>query len=206
MSKETLDAVFSLLPKHIAVSAIPGITERASSDINLEAFEIRWAEFELDGRFLRGGVSDMSALATHIITDSQRDFGIDLLVRRAAQGNLVAGTLDWISRHDLLLWYLPYRFHDENGRTGIRLRGLIISNDLFGGIMATFNRTSQLTTAEKRTIFQLVAGLELRQAAELDNVSYETKRAHTKAACEKLQCAGQKDLVRKAMGQLFHLM
>ncbi|MCB1421288.1 MAG: hypothetical protein KDJ69_02225 [Nitratireductor sp.] len=206
MRREALDTVFSLLPAHSAVSAIERITERASDDVKLEAFEIRWAEFELDGRFVRGGVSDMSDLTTHIITDSQRDFGIDLLVRRAAQGNLVAGTLDWISRHDLLLWYLPYRFHDGKGRTGIRLRGLIISDDLFGRIMATFNGASQLTAAEKRTIFQIVGGLELRQAAELDNVSYETKRAHTKAACEKLQCAGQKDLVRKAMGQLFHLM
>jgi len=43
-------------------------------------------------------------------------------------------------------------------------------------------------------------------AARDDRVSYETKRAHTKTASMKLGCAGQKDLVRMAMGQLVHLM
>ena len=182
------------------------ITERIHSKVNPAAFEIRWAEFELSGRFLRGGISNISDLSTQIVTNTQRDFGINLLARRAARSEISAGTLEWVPQYDLFLWFLPYRFYNEQGKPGVRLRGLVVSDDLFGEIIDLFNGQAQLTAAEKRTLYQLVAGIELRQAAELDHVGYETKRAQTKGACEKLQCSGQKDLVRKAMGQLFHLM
>lgn len=206
MRKHTLEAVFSLLPQEHINSAMRHIVERAYAFVSLDAFEIRWAELELDGTFLRGGISDISDLSSQIVTNSQRDQGIDLIVRRAARGDLCAGMLEWVPEHGLFLWYLPYRRCDENGKPGTRLRGLLVTEPVFGETLELFNSMGFLTVAEKRTIFQLVGGLELREAALIDDVSYETKRAHTKTACEKLGCSGQKDLVRKTMGQLFHLM
>lgn len=206
MKKETLEAVFSLLPKRNAELAIRRLHERVGQQVRPDAFQMRWAEFEFSGRYLRGGISDISDLATVIVPNNQSDYGINLLARRAEAGDLSAGLIEWAPEHDAFLWFLPYRHFDAQGRAGTRLRGLLITSDLFGEIMELFNSSANLTWSEKRTLFQLVGGLELRQSAELDGVTYETKRAQTKAACEKLHCLGQKDLVRRAIGQLVHLM
>ena len=72
--------------------------------------------------------------------------------------------------------------------------------------METFNGECGLTDSEQRVIFQTVAGLSLRGAAGVDDVTYETKRAHVKSACGKLGCGGQKELVRKVVGQLVYLL
>ncbi|WP_197435031.1 alpha/beta fold hydrolase [Nitratireductor arenosus] len=206
MRKETLDAVFSLLPKRNAEFAIRRLYERMKQQVKPDAFQVRWAEFEFSGRFLRGGISDISDLATVIISNNQSDFGISLLAARASSGDLSAGLMEWNREYESFLWFLPYRFSDAQGKAGMRLRGLLITSDLFGEIMELFNSSANLTRSEKRTVFQLVGGLELREAAEMDEVTYETKRAQTKVACGKLRCTGQKDLVRKAMGQLVHVM
>lgn len=206
MNKHVLDAVFSLLPKSNADTAIRHIIELARKPKSLTAFEIRWAEFELDGRFLRGGLSDISDLSIIMFTNSQSDFGINMLARRAAQADFSPGLMDWSDDHEWFLWYLPFRHTDHRGNSGTRLRGLLVGNELFAEIIELFNKTASLTVAEKRTVFQLVGGLELREAARIDNVVYETKRAHSKSACDKLGYSGQKDLVRNTLGQLFHLM
>jgi pimeloyl-ACP methyl ester carboxylesterase/DNA-binding CsgD family transcriptional regulator len=205
MRKDTLDAVFSLLPRRNADFAIQQLHERLVQPFHPEAFEIHWAEFELSGTFVRGGISDIADLSTRIVTDSQTDAAINLLASRARTGTLRAGLLEWNRESALFLWYLPYRFFDSKGKPGTRLRGLVITGELFSEIMEQFNGDLKLTPAEKRTLFQLVGGLELREAAELDDVTYDTKRAHTKALCGKMDCGGQKDLVRWAMGQLTHL-
>lgn len=206
MRKETLDAVFSLLPRQKADFAIRRLFERAGQHYLPDAFQLRWAEFELDGRFVRAGISDIADLATTIVSTVQSDQGISLLARRAEAGHLRAGMTEWNPGCESFLWFLPYRFFDSGGKAGTRLRGMVITVELFGEIIEIFNGGANLTWSEKRTLFQLVGGLELREAADLDEVSYETKRAQTKAACEKLHCTGQKDLVRQAVGQLVHLM
>lgn len=204
--KQTLDAVFSLLPKSNADSAIRHIVDLAREPKSLEAFEIRWAEFDLSGRFLRGGLSDISDLSTIVFASSQSDFGVNMLARRAAEPDLKPGLMDWSPDHRWLLWYVPFRHMTDNGKTTTRLRGLLIGADLFGEMLELFNQEASLTSAEKRTVFQLVGGLELRDAARIDGVGYETKRAQIKSAGDKLGCNGQKELIRTVLGQLFHLM
>jgi len=205
MRTETFDDIFSLLPRPTAALAAQRIQERLKRPIRLEAFEFRWAEFELSGAFIRGGISDISDLTTVVVNRPGADRRIDLLARRAAAGDVGAGHLEWVRKHDCLLWYLPYRFY-EGGKAHVRLRGIVVDTPLFAEIVGLFNEATNLTAAEIRVLFQLVGGVELRVAAQVDRVSYETKRSHAKSAADKLECAGQKDLIRKLMGQLFHLM
>jgi len=206
MTQNALDAAFSLLPKRNARFAKQHILEQANQPDCHESFKLRWAEFELGGQFVRGGISDISDMVSVIITNSQTDPYINSMARKAAKGGLSAGSVEWNKDHESFHWYLPYRFIDEKGRVSARLRGMVITVQLFGELMELFNTKANLTAAEKRTMFQLIGGEELRNAANRDNVSYETKRTHTKTACVKLGCAGQKDLIRIAMGQLVHLM
>ena len=205
MRTETFDDIFSLLPRPTAALAAQRIQERLKRPIRLEAFEFRWAEFELSGGFIRGGISDISDLTTVVVDRPGADRRIDLLARRAAAGDVSAGHLEWVREHGCLLWYLPYRFY-EGGKAGVRLRGIVVDSLLFSEIVGLFNGAANLTASETRVLFQLVGGVELRLASQVDRVSYETKRSHAKSAAEKLRCAGQKDLIRKLLGQLFHLM
>ncbi len=203
---DTLDAVFSLLSSRNAARAKREIRERLQSVSGVDTFYIHWAEFELSGKFVRGGISDVSELATVVITNSQSDQNINLLAKRAAAGGLTAGLVEWDEARGSLLWFAPFRQLDPGGSVRTLLRGMVITNPLFGEIVDMFNAGSNLTTAEKRSLFQLVGGLELREAARIDGVTYETKRSLIKVCCEKLDCSGQKDLVRKLVGQLTHLM
>lgn len=203
---DTLDAVFSLLSSGNAARAKREIRERLQAVPGVDTFYIHWAEFELSGKFVRGGISDVSELETVVITNSQSDPNINLLARRAAAGGLTAGLVEWDRECRSLLWFAPFRHLDPTGGVHIRLRGMVIANPLFGEIVEMFNPGSNLTAAEKRCLFQLVGGLELREAARIDGVTYETKRSLIKVCCEKLGCSGQKDLVRQLMGQLTHLM
>lgn len=169
--------------------------DQSSSSPVFQVPGFRWAEFDLSGRFI-GGASGVG----------RSDPLVELLSRRAAAGDVDAGHLEWVAGSECFLWYLPIRFHDDGSRTDIRLRGIAVDFNLFAEVTGLFNSAANLTLAETRTLFQLVAGINLRSAARLDKVAYETKRSHLKSAAEKLGCVGQKDLLRKIMGQLFHLM
>jgi len=87
-----------------------------------------------------------------------------------------------------------------------RVRGFCVDAAVFSAILRHFNPGCGVTEAERRALFQLVAGLTLREAAELDGVGVETKRAQIKSAAAKLQCAGQIDLVRLMIGQLCYVL
>ncbi|MAY60595.1 MAG: hypothetical protein CML29_00125 [Rhizobiales bacterium] len=203
---DTLDAVFSLLSSRNAERAKREIRERLQAIPDVDSFYIHWAEFELSGKFIRGGISDFSEQSTVVVTNSQSDRDIDLLARRARSGAITAGLIEWDEERRALVWFAPYRHFEPGDKMSIRLRGMVITNLLFSEIVDMFNTGSNLTTAEKRALLQLVGGLELREAARIDGVTYETKRSLIKVCCEKLGCSGQKDLVRQIVGQLTHLL
>ncbi len=204
---DNLDAVFSLLPRKQAEEAKRETFEQYASRQRGAAEELKWAEFDLSGRFLRGGSSNPSDLATHIFTNSQEDADVHDLARRAVEGGIEAGLLEPASPgQDRLHWFVPFTPTKSDKLTKTRLRGLSITYALFSDVMEMFNPIAGLSTTEKRVIFQTIAGASLREAASTDGVSYETKRFHVKSACEKLSCTGQKDLVRKVLGQMVHLL
>jgi len=63
-----------------------------------------------------------------------------------------------------------------------------------------------LTPVEKRMLFLLVAGLDLREMAVLDSVGFETRRGQFKALAAKLGTPRKMDLVRMLLGRLLVLL
>lgn len=62
-----------------------------------------------------------------------------------------------------------------------------------------------LTPAELRLAAQMVCGMELKAAADNDNVSIETKRSQLKAITAKLGVSRQQDLLRLLLPAMAHL-
>ena len=60
-------------------------------------------------------------------------------------------------------------------------------------------RNSQLTAAEMRIASAIAGGLSLREAAETNDVSYETARSHLKNIYSKLGVNSQVALLRRLM-------
>lgn len=56
--------------------------------------------------------------------------------------------------------------------------------------------SDRLSPAEQRVVLQIVSGQVLRDAATVDDVSYETKRNQLRSAMGKLECNRQSDIVR----------
>ena len=61
----------------------------------------------------------------------------------------------------------------------------------------------KLTNAEKRLAIQLLCGQDLADAAKMDGVSYETKRAHLKAVTSKLGVSKQKEVISALLVPIF---
>jgi pimeloyl-ACP methyl ester carboxylesterase/DNA-binding CsgD family transcriptional regulator len=198
-----LDSIFSLLPNRKAEQAKKDLLERLASDGTADADELKWAEFDSNGRFLRGGITVISEFTTHVIANSQEDPEVHDLVRRVSDGGIEPGLMEWAPASGRLHWYVPFMPTRADKVLGKRVRGLSLSFPLFRDILRMFN--DGLTAKEWRVVFQVVAGISLRDAALGDDVSYETKRAHVKSACEKLRCTGQKELMQKIVGQLAYL-
>ena len=204
--EDILDSAFSLLPDAQAARAKQRLIERHRSGISAEAFELKWAEFDMDGRFLRGGISDISDLSTYIVLVSQEDRDIEMMARLAREGLAKAGTVSWVPEDQHFHWFVPFMPSSDESVLEARLRALCITEPLLGELLDQFNPDAKLTTSEKRVIFQTMGGLDLRTAADDDGVVYETKRAHIRNVNEKLGCSGQKDLVRQVFGQMMYLV
>ena len=132
---DTLDAVFSLLSSRNAERAKREIRERLQAIPDVDSFYIHWAEFELSGKFIRGGISDFSEQSTVVVTNSQSDRDIDLLARRARSGAITAGLIEWDEERRALVWFAPYRHFEPGDKMSIRLRGMVITNLLFSEIV-----------------------------------------------------------------------
>ncbi len=204
--EDILDSAFSLLPDAQAARAKQRLIERHRTGISAEAFELKWAEFDMAGRFLRGGISDISDLSTYIVLVSQEDRDIEKMAMLAREGVARAGTVSWVPEAQHFHWFVPFRPASDESVLETRLRGLCITEPLLGELLDQFNPDAGLTTSEKRVIFQTMGGLDLRTSADDDGVVYETKRAHIRNVNEKLRCGGQKDLVRQVFGQMMYLV
>lgn len=179
------------------------IYRRANSDATNN---IKWAEFELGGRLLRCGVSQARSMSTRLITNWRDDATISEMVLRARNGDIRAGQLLKSSNSEILFWFVPYTPTDQTEIQTNRLKAVVITEELVTGIIRMFNGDAGLTSAEMRMIFQIVGGLTPAEAANVDSVSVETKRAHLKNACSKLDCAKQSEIMRLILGQMIHIL
>lgn len=203
--QDQLDAIFSLLPPAKAHEAKQKLLQHYQDRGDIFSEELPWADFDPEGKFLGGGITNVAELSTAAITSSQEHPRVDELSRLAREGadaGFIAAAAD--ARH--MNWFLPYSRGQRTASANQRIRGLSISLKLFAEVLHLFNKNKDLGAKEIRTAFQLVLGFSLRKAAAEDGVAYETKRAHVKNICAKLSCSGQKELVALLLGQLVHLL
>lgn len=128
------------------------------------------------------------------------------MVLKAQENGVEAGRIIRGSGPDCFYWFVPTMRPADRTLPVPRVKGIIVDQTLFADLLEHFNPRSNLTAAEIRAVFQVVAGYSLREAAALDGGSVETKRTQIKSACSKMQCSGQVDLVRTVIGQMFHLV
>lgn len=204
--KDTLKSAFSLLPDEQIDEALTQVLRTFREGDETGQLIVHWADFSLDNHFLRGGVSNIGRQETQITTNSQEFGEVHDLLRILKSGTFGAGVFHWDEARERLVWLLPVTVTNNEHQPDTRLRCLSISPTVFYHVIDRFNPQAELSKSEKRVVFQMVAGVDLRRAAADDGVSYETKRMHVKNASLKLQCGGQKEIMRKILGQMVHLL
>lgn len=203
---ESLKQVFSILPEKQAIEAQQkALQNYVGSGNKLEA-EIKWADFTEKGQFTGGGATDIAGFSIRLAANVSTDPGIARLAALAIDGGIRAGLMEYCVSENAIIWFLPKLSKIENGIPQASIRGLFIPEAIVHEILDIFNVGAMLTPAEKHLIFQLSAGLSLRNAAESDRLAFETKRAQLKTACSKLQCGGQTDLLRHVLSQMTYLL
>ncbi len=201
-----LDAAFSLLPANKAREAKQNLLAAVAGGGFGRRLLLKWSEHNARGNFQRGGITDMIDRSTRLVANSQEDDDVQALAAGARNEELKAGTLRLLPPNDRFAWYLPFSPTKHDEEPSPRLRGLMVTEAVFREVLEQMNPGLDLTTAERRVLFQITAGLTPREAAAQDNVSFETKRAQIKTVSAKMQCTGQTDLVREVLGQLVHLL
>lgn len=80
----------------------------------------------------------------------------------------------------------------------------LVSQEIIN-IAADYLRNVSFTPAELRLVAQILSGLQLKTAANEDNVSLETKRSHLKTIMGKLQVSRQQEVIRLLLPELMRL-
>ncbi|PLX37148.1 MAG: hypothetical protein C0606_11635 [Hyphomicrobiales bacterium] len=204
--ESTLRSALSLLPDDAAQEALSRMLRTMRGASGDDGYVVPWADFTLDGRFRRGGASDLVHRHTKLAANSREHPDIAALADFVQRETPTAGALHLDTSRGALTWLLPVTTSRTPTKPETSLRALSITLPVFRFILAYFNEAARLSRSEEKVIFQLIAGIDLRQAAELDRVSYETKRMHVKNAAHKLGCHGQRETVQKVLGQLVHLL
>lgn len=203
---QSLEEVFSLVSSDEAIRSSKEVLEAYGGGENTIAGTIKWAEFSLNNSFVRGGFSRIGAKGMRHIANWREDPAITFITEYAAETGLSAGAMIQGPDGESFFWCVPYTPFDQLDNAPMRVRAVLITEDIFRQVVELFNDAAQLTGAEKRFLFQLVAGLGPSEAAEIDKVSIETKRAHSKKAISKLNCNGQSAVVRLLLGQMIHIL
>ena len=195
--------VFAVLPAEEAAAAVSELVDHYAGD-HRSAAALPWLDIGVDGAIVRGGITTPGDRLTRFIAHPAEQPELAEMVRVAETGSIFAGQIVPARDGCRFFWFAPAPRPSDHG--GVALRGLAVGPEIFGTLVEHFAPGGQITSAEKRTLFQLVAGLAPREAAAADGVSFETKRAQLKSLCMKLHCGGQTDLVRRMVGQLTHLL
>ncbi|MFW5655239.1 MAG: alpha/beta fold hydrolase [Roseicyclus sp.] len=200
--KSDLQKVFAILPDSRIDAAVSATLPRLDHDAGLPSAILKWADFNEAGSFLRGGVSDLSDYSVRILSRPGDDPDISEISREAAEGAAVPGRVISSPDRESFILFLPDTVSTRDAPAVERVRGFLVTEPVFRRVNLRFNSENRLTRAELRVGFQLLAGLSLREAAQLDRVKVETKRAQIKSVTAKMQCSGQTDLVRLLTGQI----
>ncbi len=165
---------------------------------------LHWADFDRSGRCVGSG--SLAGLATGLVTQPDRNPQISVIASYVKDEHAAPGDIFLLPARNRFLWFVPVTDSSTQNPARSNLRGISVSKEVCDEVLDVYNHRANLTPSEKLIIFQLVAGVSKRQSALWDDVSVETKRAHTKNACAKMVCGGQTELIRKVLGQLVHLV
>ena len=205
-----MHAAFSLLSEKDAEQAATETLEHYERRLQPgpphENCQLHWADFDRDGKCVGGGSGSLSGLTTGLKTQPCRDPRINTIASYVSGEGAEAGDIILLPAENRFLWFVPVAGSAAQNPDRTNLRGISVSREICDEVLETNNRRANLTPSEKLMIFQLVAGLSKRQSALKDDVSIETKRAHTKNACAKMECSGQAELIKKVLGQLVCLV
>jgi pimeloyl-ACP methyl ester carboxylesterase len=204
--KREIEKAFSILPDEAIPEAVRNTLTRLRADQGVGNPLLKWADFTPSGRFLRGGITTMSDYINRTITNPEDDSEIAAMVADVADGGAEAGRVIRDIEGESFYWFLPIVTSSDVSAFEPRLRGFRVDQGVFDAIVSYFNSGRGLTLSERRVAFQLVSGSSLREAADVDGVGVETKRAQSKSAAAKMQCGGQIDLVRTLLGQLVQVL
>lgn len=203
--KHDMERVFAILPRERVAPAVAATLARLRESQAGAGPSLKWAEFDMKGRFRRGGRVALHAHVAQVLSRPQDDADVALMAREAADGAAQPGRVLREAGGERFILFLPTTAADRNGPSRLCVRGYMIDQAVFSALQIFFNPGSGVTEAERRVMFQLVSGASLREAAERDRVSVETKRVQIKSSAGKLQCSGQMDLIRLLMGQLAYV-
>lgn len=206
MRVEDIHSVYSLLEDEDAAKAFDETLRRIVDANSDDSPLVKWAEFEIGGRFVRGGSTTLHGLAKTSILAPGNDPDVQALSQAVAEHGLEAGRVIAAGDNQSFYWVLPHKTAPVDEQPREQLIAIAVTEPLFDQVLQHFNAGRGLTAAERRVAYQIAAGLSLREAAALDEVGFETKRTHVKSLSGKMQCGGQTDLVRLMLGQLFYVM
>lgn len=198
--------LFSVLPAKEAETAARETLRMFRLRNSATAPELKWADLDTGGGFLRGGISTLSNLQVHLLHDPASDPDIADLAAKAKSGSVDPGRVMRAAKPDRFYWFLPFGGSSISSIPAQQIKGLVVTDQLFDEVISQFNVERGLTNAEIRVMFQLVAGLSLREAAGIDGTSVETKRSQAKSSVSKMSCTGQIDMIRMLTGQLVQLL
>ena len=71
---------------------------------------------------------------------------------------------------------------------------LLFSTEFITALLEKLFPADRITNAERRIILQSLSGVSLKDAAKIDNVSYETKKSHIKSVFQKTELKSQQAL------------
>ena len=185
-------------------AALPANSHWSATDMSgamARSGDVAWLDIASDGRVIGGGVTMLADPTGPTLVELTRHPVLAELAALAARADELIGRIVPSASGELFYWFAP----SPRGADGT-LRALAVDVATFGALIERFHHDHRVTAAEKRTLFQLVAGGGPRESAAADGVSFETKRAQLKSLCAKLGCTGQTDLVRRSVGQLIHLL
>lgn len=206
MRVDDIHSVYSLLKEGDAEKAVAETLRQMAGLSGDQNPIVRWAEFELDGQFIRGGLTTMTGQSKATVLTPEDDPELLTMVTALREQGLEAGRVISSDEPGKFFWVLPHKTLPAQEAPRELLIGITVTEALFDQVMQHFNAGRQITKSERRVAFQLSAGLTLRQAASKDDVGFETKRAHVKSLSGKMQCGGQTELVRLILGQMFYLL
>jgi len=204
--KETVEDLMAALPPEDLVEHSRNIVRNYVDNNAQNIGELKWIEFDVVGSPVRGGISSAEHMSTRLLSNWDDDADLQEIIEFSHSHQIRAGELIPTSGKENYFWCIPYRPDQKSFKPENRVRAILINENLLSQILVIFNEDTNLTTAEKRIIFQILIGQNPPAAAKRDRVSPETKRSQLKSACTKLDCHGQSALMRLVVSQMVHLL